>query len=108
MSKDAFSEIEKLHLRLSNLRRVEDEAHISLELCLDKWQKLIEYLSQDNTLSQNNVLSLRLEAYETLDDALEKQSKIEHERSHMAESLGFLLLDVERSFQDYLTKGKVT
>jgi len=41
LSEEALREIEKLRLRLSSLKRVEDEARISLGVCLDKWQKLI-------------------------------------------------------------------
>jgi len=39
---------------------------------------------------------------------LEKESKLEHERSHVAESIGLLLLYVERTFQDYLQRDKGT
>lgn len=106
MSEEAFREIEKLRIRLSGLKRVEDEAWVSLGVCLDKWQKLVERLSRDDTPSQEDVLRLRLEAYEALEEALEKESKLEHERSHVAESLGLLLLYVERTFQDYLQRDK--
>ena len=106
MSEEALREIEKLRLRLRGLGRAEDEAHISLELCLDKWQKLIERLDRGAMTSQEDVLGLRLEAYEVLEEALEKQGKMEHERSHVAESLGFVLLDVERAFQDYLQRDR--
>ena len=106
MSEEALREIEKLRIRLSGLKRAEDEARVSLGVCLDKWQKLIERLSKDDTPSQEDVLRLRLEAHEALEEALEKESKLEHERSHLAESLGRLLLDVERGFQDYLRRSK--
>jgi len=104
LSEGALREIEKLRLRLGGLERVEGQARISFELCLEKWQKLIERLNRGDTASQEDVLRLRLEAYEALDEALENQSRMEHERSHIAESLGLLLLDVERAFQDYLRR----
>ena len=107
MSKEALREIEKLRVRLGGLERTEDEARISFTSCLDKWQRLVEGLNGGDTSSQV-VLRLRLEAYEALSEALENQSKVEHERSHVAEGLGLLLLNAERAFQDYLQrKGNV-
>lgn len=105
MSEEALREIEKLRLRLSGLERVEDRARISFEVCLEKWQKLMERLNRYDT-PQEDVLKLRLEAHEALDEALESQSKMEHERSHIAERLGLLLLEAERAFQDYLRRSR--
>ena len=67
-------------MRLS-LRRVEDEAYISFELCLGKWQGLIELLKRCGASCQEAVLRLRFETCDALGKALEKQSKLEHERA---------------------------
>jgi len=109
LSKDALREIEKLRVRLNGLEKAEDQARISFELCLDKWQRLVEGLNRGeiSAVSQEVLLGLRIEAYEALGDALEKQSRREHEGSHVAEGLGLLLLYVEKAFQDHLQRSRV-
>jgi len=77
-----------------------------LEACLTKWETLCLELDGQAKARREEVLRLRSEAYEALREALESQSKVEHERSHIPESLGSLLLDVENDFQRYLHNEK--
>jgi hypothetical protein len=99
MMNEAMDEVRKLRLWLSQLEEADGQVHVSLRLCLDKWQKLIEGL--DRALPPTSGASeSRLEAIEALRDALEMESRAEHERRHIAEGMGRLLWKTDRASQN--------
>jgi len=102
MTEESLKDIAKLRVRVRDLARAEETLMAKLEACLVKWEKLcLELGKSASDVKREDVLRLRAEAYEALRDALESQSRTEHERSHIPESLGSLLLDVENDFQRY-------
>ena len=50
-------------------------------------------------------MKLRLESIKALSEALQKGSKAEHERSHLLESYGALVLAMEKEFYDLLSRS---
>ena len=105
---ESLKEVAKLRIRIENLARAEEALTTKLEACLTKWEKLCLVLVEPSKASREEVLKSRSDAYEALREALESQSKVEHERSHLPESLGSLLLDVENSFKRYLNNEKAS
>jgi len=103
---ESLKEVAKLRVRVGNLAKAEEAMIAKLEACLTKWETLCLKLDGQAKAQREEVLWLRSEAYEALREALESQSKVEHERSHIPESLGSLLLDVEKDFQRYLHNEK--
>ena len=99
MVKEAMNEVMKLRLWLSQLEEADGQVHMSLRLCLDKWQKLIEGLDRASSPT-TGASEFRLEAVEALRDALEMESRAEHERRHIAEGIGRLLWVTDRASQN--------
>ena len=100
MSESSTQEIAKLRVRISNLSKVQQTTVLRQEECLTKWEDLIVELQKPHgSVDKGRVLRLRLAAFEALRDAFESQSREEHERSHIPESLGSLLLAVENCIQ---------
>jgi hypothetical protein len=103
MTEESLKDVAKLRVRVRDLAKAEETMVAKLEACLVKWEKLCLELGESaSNVGREDLLRLRAEAYEALKDALESQSKVEHERSHIPESLGSLFLDVENDFQRYL------
>ena len=93
-------EIAKLRVRISNLSKVQQTTVLRQEECLTKWEDLsIELQKPPDSIDRGKVLRLRLEAFEALREAFESQSREEHDRSHIPESLGSLLLAIEYCIQ---------
>ncbi len=105
---ESLKEVAKLRIRIENLAKAEEALMTKLEACLTKWERLCLVLVEPSKASREEVLGSRSDAYEALRDALESQSKVEHERSHLPESLGSMLLDVENSFKRYLSNEKAS
>jgi hypothetical protein len=99
---EALKEVAKLQIRIGNLAKADEAMLAKLEICVSKWEKLCLELEEPSKAKREVVFRSRSDAYEALREALESLSKVEHERSHIPESLGSLLLDVENSFQRYL------
>lgn len=96
-------EIQKFRLRVKDFFREEKDFVKSLSIYLDKTEELSRKIHSTDTSSvwRKEVLRLRMEAYEALNNALNRQSQVEHGRSHLPESLGSLLLNIEKGFQKY-------
>ena len=93
-------EIAKLRVRISNLSKAQETTMLKQEQCLSKWEDLsVELQKPPDSVDKERVLRLRLEAFEALREAFESQSREEHDRSHIPESLGSLLLAIEYCIQ---------
>jgi len=105
---ESLNEVAKLRIRMQNLAKAEEALTIGVEAFLTRWEKLCLVLKEPSKASREAILGSRADAYEALREALESQSKVEHERSHLPESLGSLLLDLENSFKRYLVNEKAS
>jgi hypothetical protein len=99
-------EIRKLEVRLEGYLGEEEGFVKELRKCIDKFTELDKNLKELKTKAGpekvEELTNLRLEAIEALSEALKKGSEAEHERSHLLESYGALILAVEREFRDLL------
>jgi len=100
MSENPTQEIAKLRVRIRNLSEAQETTILKLEQCIAKWEELsVELQKSTVSFDRKRMLRLHLEAHEALLQAFESQSREEHERSHIPESLGSLLLGVENYLQ---------
>jgi hypothetical protein len=100
MSESPTQEIAKLRVRIRNLSEAQETTILKLEQCLVKWEELsVELQKSPGSVDRTIILKLHLEAHKALLQAFESQSREEHERSHIPESLGSLLLGVENLLQ---------
>jgi hypothetical protein len=103
ITKEPLKDIAKLRIRVLDLAKAEEIMRTKLEACLAKWEELcLELGEPSSNIRREDVLRLRIQAHEAFKDVFESQSKMEHMRSHIPESLESLLLGVENDFQSYL------
>jgi len=104
MPEELLREIRKLEVRLNEFLENEKASVEALKNCLAKFLELNEAMEEMKAKPGpeqiEKVMKLRLEAAEALSDALEKESKTEHERSHLLESYGALMLALEKCYQN--------
>ena len=97
-SSDFFREIRKLEARLNDFLK-EEEAFIG------NLKKFIEKLRDANCKigklknKPEELTALRLEIAQALKDVLESEGEVQHERSHLLESYGALILALEKELQ---------
>lgn len=103
MTKELSREIRKLEVRLKEFLKEEDAFVRELEECLEKFWELNKNLEKLRTATDPRIMdelvNLREKAIEALCETLKKGSDAEHERSHLLESYGDLILALERSFR---------
>lgn len=108
MPESLLREIRKLEVRLEAFLKEEEIFVDELKKSLDRFKELNKHLEKSKTrVNPENVkelLNLRLKAVEALSDALEKQSEAEHEKSHLLESYGALILVLDKAFKGILNK----
>lgn len=97
-------EIRKLEVRLEEFLEKEEEYVKELRKCLDKFMKLNENLEEVKTEADpkkvEKLMNLRLETIRALSEALRSESEAKHEKSHLLESYGALILALEEEFKD--------
>jgi len=102
------TELRKMEVRLKEFIEAENEATESIRKCINKFTELnsfVQSLSKENIQEQlQRALELKLAAIKAFYDALEKMSKAEHEKSHLLESYGSIILALEEQFQKLLGK----
>ena len=101
MSKEMLTEIRKLEARLEEFLKAEELFVKELRGCLETFKKLDKDMMQIKFGSRNidELMKLKLEAVKALSEALHKESKAEHEKSHLLESYGSLIQVLEETFQ---------
>ncbi len=103
VSEEFSREIRKLEARLEDFLRDEGAFVKELRSCLEKLKELhrtFERLGvKPNSRKTEGLMRLRLEVAKTLSETLKKESKAEHEKSHLLESYGTLILALEEEFQ---------
>lgn len=105
MSKKLLREIRKLEVRLEDFLRDEDKFVKGLRLCLEKCRELHNELekSKPDFGQIKELMKLKLEATTAFNEALKSGSVAEHEKSHLLESYGALILAIEESIYPVLT-----
>ena len=103
MPKVLLDEILKLEARLKRFLENEKEAAETLRKCVLKFKELNSFIDSieetPTTKEKEKLQNLRLEALQELSRTLEKFSDAEHEKSHMLESYGTVLLELEKAVQ---------
>jgi len=105
MPEELLREIRKLEARLENFLEGEEDFVKGLRSCLEKFKELnniIEKLeTRPNSRRLRELTELRLGATKMLTEALKRESKAEHEKSHLLESYGVLILALEEQYQRF-------
>jgi len=100
MPEELLNETCKLEARLERFLENEKAATETLRNCILKFKQLnslLDTVKETPTNEEKEKLrNLRLEALQELSNALEKFSDAEHEKSHLLESYGSLLLELEK------------
>jgi len=105
MPEELLREIRKLEVRLEGFLKSIDAFVEELKRCIDKLKELnknFEKLRKETIDSKEAKKSaeLHFEVIKALSEVMRKESEIEHERSHLMESYGSLLLAVEKEFKE--------
>lgn len=107
MPKELLREIRKLEVRLDNLLREEEVFIKELKGWIEKFKELNRNLEElEKGAGHGNVeklMNLRLEVIKIFSEVMKKGSESEHERSHLLESYGSLLLVMEEKFKELLS-----
>jgi len=105
MPEELSREIRKLEARLEDFLKDEEDFVKGLRSCLKKFKELNNILERLETRPDSKkvkeLMELRLEATKMLNEALKRESKAEHEKSHLLESYGSLVLALEEEFQRF-------
>lgn len=106
MSSEFQREIRKLEARFGNYRRVEQEFVRQMKGCIKTFRKLTQNLQNEERISSSKeierLLKLKRNAIKSLSQVLKSESSVEHEKSHLLESYGALII----SFRDELENAK--
>ena len=101
MSEEISREVRKLEARLEGFLKDEEAFVGELRGCLEKFKELNMKMAEigSDPKKIDEFMKLRLEAVKAFSEALKKESKAEHERSHLLESYGALIQALEEEFQ---------
>jgi chromosome segregation ATPase len=101
-------EIRKLEARLEEFLKSEETFVEELRNCLEKFKKLYDTIKRlemkPSSKKTEELVKFRLEVTKALGEALRKESKAEHEKSHLLESYGDLILALEETFQNLYSR----
>jgi len=110
MLSELFVEIQKLEVRLNNYLEEEEKAIGLLTMYITKIREqndLIKSLAESKKPeSIEKMAKLRIEVAKAFRNALRGISKAEHEKSHLLESYGQILLVMEEQIQRILKRGE--
>jgi len=103
MSEEISREVRKLEARLEGFLKDEEAFAGELRGCLEKFKELNIRMSEIRSDPKiiEELMKLKLEAIKAFSEALKKESKAEHERSHLLESYGALVQVLEEEFQRF-------
>lgn len=108
MSNELSREIQILNVRVEHFIEKEEEFVKHLRNCLSIFQALNHKFRrtklQSNVKIIKEILNVKSEAIEALSEAMAKASDAEHEKSHLLESYGALLLATESAFMKFFSK----
>lgn len=93
-----FREIRKLEARLNDFLKEEEALIGKLKKFIEKLKDVSDRIGKLKNKPEELTL-LRLELAQTLNDLLESEGEAQHERSHLLESYGALILALEKEIQ---------
>ena len=109
MPEELFREIRKLEVRLEDFLNENREFVNELRACINKFKELNKSLEELKTEAGpkkvEELMNLRMEAIRALSETLKKGSEAEHEKSHLMESYGSLVLALEEEFKELLSRS---
>lgn len=98
MSNELSTEIRKFEVRLQEFVKAEEEAIKLLTAFIGKVKELNNLLAQlkeEKSGKNEKIMELRFENIKALQNALNCMAKAEHEKSHLPQSYGSILLAIE-------------
>lgn len=103
MSSEFSREIRKLDVRLEDYMKAEQEFVEHVKECIRILWQLMENLEKKGKTSSSEEIQklsvLKKEAIKSLSQVLKSESNIEHEKSHLIESYGALILCLDENFE---------
>ena len=102
MPKDLWREILKLETRLKDFVREEGSFIEALRKFIDKVRELnlkVEEAEKGKPREIEELMNLRLDVLNLFSEVLRKEGEAEHEKSHLLESYGSLLLALDEKFR---------
>lgn len=103
MSSEFSREIRKLDVRLEDYMKAEQEFVEHVKECIRILWQLMENLEKKGKTSSSEEIEklslLKKEAIKSLSQVLKSESNIEHEKSHLMESYGALILCLDENFE---------
>jgi len=103
MSFEFSREIRKLEVRFGDYMKAEQEFVEHVKECIRVFGELMKNLEKRNkTFSSDEIEKLSLlktEAIKSLGQVLKSEGNIEHEKSHLLESYGALILCLDEEFE---------
>jgi hypothetical protein len=103
MSSEFSREIRKLEVRFEDYMKAVQEFVEHAKGCIRIFRELTENLEKrDKTSSSEEIEKLsmlKMEAIKSLSQVLKSEGNIEHEKSHLFESYGALILCLEKEFE---------
>lgn len=99
MSNSLLREARKLEVRLENFVKEEESFIETLRRFIDEIKELDVRIEEAGEKGSERLKETRLEIFKLFSEVLRKQSEAEHERSHLLESYGSLLLALDEKFR---------
>lgn len=103
MSSEFSREIRKLDVRLEDYMKAEQEFVEHVKECIRILWQLMENLEKKGKTSSSEEIEklsvLKKEAIKSLSQVLKSESNIDHEKSHLIESYGALILCLDEKFE---------
>lgn len=103
MSSEFSREIRKLDVRLEDYMKAEQEFVEHVKECIRILWQLMENLEKKGKTSSSEEIEklsvLKKEAIKSLSQVLKSESNIDHEKSHLIESYGALILCLDENFE---------
>ena len=100
VSEEFYKEVRKLEIRLEDYLKDEDVFVKNLRDCIIQFEELhtfIEKLRKSPDAKKiGEVLKLKTKGVEAFSEAISNEGKAEHERSHLLESYGALILALQK------------
>jgi hypothetical protein len=93
MSQDLVKEIEKTTVRLRHVEERQRETSERISELLTEIRKLVLYVRNDD--SESKILRQKTTVLTIFKEAMEAIASLDHERSHLMESFGNMLLQAE-------------
>ena len=101
MSREISRETRKLEVRLEDYMKADEEFVKDAKRCITIFKKMGNKIAENQNIEKLKDLSeFRRNAAKSLSKLFSSESKVAHERSHILESYGALILSLEKAFDN--------